>query len=165
VIVVRRMPPVPRRSQQGFTYLMVLVCVVVIGLSLAGAATVWTTAARRDREQELLWVGSQFRLAVKRYYEAGPGGVKMYPRSLDDLLEDRRWPEPRRHLRRMYADPITGLVDWQPVLTPDGQILGVNSPATGEPLKHAGFDDAYRSFAEAKSYADWRFVYLPQIQN
>lgn len=159
------MPSTPRRSQQGFTYLVVLVCVVVIGLALAGTATVWTTAAKRSREQELLWVGSQFRLALQRYYELGPGGAKMYPHSLDELLEDRRWPKPRRHLRRMYADPITGFVDWQPVMTPDGQILGVNSPSDGVPLKRAGFDDTYEAFSEAKTYADWRFVYLPQIQN
>jgi type II secretory pathway pseudopilin PulG len=162
---VRRLPLASRRSQQGFTYLMVLVCVVAIGIALTGTATVWTTAAKRDREQELLWVGNQFRLAVQRYYEQGPGGVKMYPHSLDELLEDRRWPEPHRHLRRMYADPITGSVDWQTVLTPDGQILGVASPSAAVPLKRAGFDDTYAPFAEAKSYADWRFVYLPEVQH
>ena len=125
----------------------------------------WTTAAKRVREQELLWVGGQFRLAVQRYYEQGPGGVKMYPRSLDELLEDRRWPKARRHLRRMYVDPVTGVVDWQPVLTPDGQILGVYSPSSAVPQKRAGFDDEYSTFAEAETYADWRFVYLPQLNN
>ena len=158
-----RLPGACRR-ERGFTYLVVLLSVVVIGLSLAGAATVWTTAAKRDRERELLWVGGQFRLAVQRYYEQGPGGIRMYPRSLEDLLADDRWPEPRRHLRRIYPDPITGAVDWELVLTPDGQVLGVASPASGVPIKRAGFDDAYAEFAEARSYSDWRFVYLPQIQ-
>jgi type II secretory pathway pseudopilin PulG len=162
---VRGRPHTRRYGQQGFTYLMVLVCVVAIGLALAGAATVWATSARREREQELLWVGGQYRLAIRRYYEQGPGGIRMYPRSLDELLEDRRWPQPRRHLRRMYVDPVTGTVDWQPVLTPDGQILGVFSPSEALPLKRAGFEDAYSDFAAAKSYADWRFVYLPELRN
>jgi len=149
--------------QRGITYLVVLFAVVLIGLALAGAAAVWSTSAARVREQELLWVGGQFRLALKRYYEQGPGGMPAYPMSLDQLLEDRRWPVARRHLRRMYVDPVTGVVDWQPILAPDGQIIGVYSPSTAVPIKRAGFDDEYASFAEAKSYADWRFVFLPQL--
>lgn len=152
----------PRR-QQGFTYLVVLFVVALLGLGLAGAAALWSTSAARVREQELLWVGGQFRLALKRYYEQGPDGMAMYPTSLDQLLEDRRWPVARRHLRRMYVDPLTGLVDWQPVLAPDGQIIGVYSPSTAAPIKRAGFDDEYASFAEAKSYSEWRFVFLPQL--
>ncbi len=59
---------IPPDSQRGFTYLVVLFAVALIGLALAGTATVWTTAAKRMREQELLWVGGQFRLAIQRYY-------------------------------------------------------------------------------------------------
>lgn len=151
------------RRQQGFTYVVVLFAVVLIGLALAAAASVWKTSAARAREQELLWVGSQFRLALKRYYEQGPSGIKLYPTSLDELIEDHRWPVVRRHLRRMYADPVTGLVDWQPVLAPGGQIIGVYSPSAAVPIKRAGFEDEDAAFEEARSYADWRFVYLPQL--
>ena len=35
--------------QQGFTYLVVLFGIALIGLALAGAATLWTTAAARMR--------------------------------------------------------------------------------------------------------------------
>ena len=160
-----RRKTIPRRNQTGFTYLVVLFGVVLIGLALAGTATVWSTAAKRMREQELIWVGSQFRLAIQRYYLEGPGGVQTYPRSLDDLLADHRWPEARRHLRKMYADPLTGQVDWQLVTTPDGQILGVHSPSLSTPLKRNGFAKVNTSFAEADTYVDWRFVYLPQLAN
>jgi type II secretory pathway pseudopilin PulG len=162
---VTRRKSTPCGNQTGFTYLVVLFGIVLIGLALAGTATLWTIAAKRMREQELLWVGSQFRLAIQRYYLEGPGGVQMYPRSLDDLLADHRWPEARRHLRRIYADPLTNQVDWQLVTTPDGQILGVHSPLVSTPLKRAGFAEVNASFAEAETYADWRFVYLPQLAN
>jgi type II secretory pathway pseudopilin PulG len=154
---------IPRNNQTGFTYLVVLFGIVLIGLSLAGTATIWSTVAKRKQEQELLWVGAQFRLAIQRYYLQGPGGVQMYPRSLDELLEDHRWPEARRHLRKMYADPLTGQVDWQLATTPDGQIVGVYSPSMAAPLKRAGFSGADFQFSEAKTYADWQFVYLPQL--
>jgi type II secretory pathway pseudopilin PulG len=154
---------IQRDNQLGFTYLVVLFGIVLIGLSLAGTATMWSTAAKREHERELLWVGAQFRLAIQRYYLEGPGGVQMYPGSLNELLEDRRWPEARRHLRKIYTDPLTGRVDWQLVTTPDGQVLGVHSPSTAVPLKRAGFSAVDFQFSDAKTYADWRFVYLPQL--
>lgn len=160
-----RRQTIPRGNQTGFTYLAVLFGIVLIGMGLAGTATLWSTAARRMREQELLWVGSQFRLAIQRYYLEGPGGVRTYPRSLDELLEDHRWPEARRHLRKMYADPLTGQIDWQLVTTPDGHILGVYSPSMSTPLKRTGFAEVNSSFEEAETYADWRFFYLPQLVN
>ena len=153
------------RHQQGFTYLGVLFAVALIGLALAGTATVWTTAGKRQREQQLLWVGSQYRLAIQRYYLHGPGGMRAYPRQLEDLLEDRRGPVVAHHLRRLYPDPLTGQDDWQLVKSPDGQILGVYSPSVDPPLKRAGFTEENRFFEEAETYADWRFVYLPQFSN
>ena len=64
------------------------------------------TAAQREREQELLFVGSQFRNAFMSYYGATPAG-RALPAFLEDLVEDNRFPVPRRHLRRVYADPMT----------------------------------------------------------
>jgi type II secretory pathway pseudopilin PulG len=151
------------RCQRGFTYLGLLFAIVLIGLVLASAATVWTTAGKRERERQLLWVGGQYRLAIQRYYLNGPGGVRTYPRRLEDLLEDRRGPRVRRHLRRLYADPLTGQQDWQTVTTPDGQILGVFSPSAARPFKQAGFAPEDAFFSDSETYADWRFIYLPQL--
>jgi type II secretory pathway pseudopilin PulG len=149
--------------QQGFTYLGLLFAVALLGLVLSTAATVWTTAGKRQRERELLWVGDQFRLAIRRYYLNGPGGIRVYPRKLDDLLDDRRGPVVKHHLRRIYLDPLTGQDDWQLVTSPDGQILGVYSPSLDVPLKKAGFSADDEFFDEAETYSDWRFLYLPQL--
>ena len=118
-------------QQGGFTYLGVLFAIAVLGIGLTAASEVWVTTARRQRLEQLDWVGRQFVQAIGSYYESSPGLVKSYPRSLEDLLEDRRFPMVRRHLRQVYANPLTGAVDWELIMTPDGSIRGVRGAAGG----------------------------------
>lgn len=143
----------------GFTFIGLLIWIAISGIALAAVGEIWSTAARRERETELLFVGAQFRDAIGRYYEQS-SGAKQYPRALEDLLEDPRSPAVRRHLRKIYVDPITGKADW--VLIKQGdQILGVASASEEKPLKSANFSPADQAFAEAATYADWQFVYAP----
>ena len=44
-----------RAQQGGFTYLGVLFLIAVMGMGLASAGELWSTASRRDRERQLLW--------------------------------------------------------------------------------------------------------------
>lgn len=113
------------RRQQGFTYLGVLIAIALIGVGLAAASEVWVASARRQRIEQLDWVGQQFVQAIGSYYESTPGRVKTYPRSLQDLLQDNRYVTMRRHLRAVYVNPMTGIADWKLVLTPNGGIRGV----------------------------------------
>lgn len=147
----------------GFTYLGILFAVAFMGVGLAATGTVWSLNARRSQERELLFVGHEFRQAIARYYRAGPGGVRQYPRSLEDLIVDRRTALAQRHLRRIYRDPITLQADWELIIIPDGSIIGVASRADGRPLKQANFDPDDTGFEDAKCYCDWRFVYLPEF--
>jgi type II secretory pathway pseudopilin PulG len=146
------------QDQGGFAYLGLLFLVVLIGLGLASVATVWHTAVRRENEQELLFVGEQFRSAIKSYYESTPGSAKEYPRSLDDLVLDPRFPNARRHLRHVFVDPMTGKPEWG-LVTRGDRIIGVHSLAEGPPLRVAGFRDGEAGFGAAKALADWKFVY------
>lgn len=143
-------------QQAGFTYLGLLFAIVILGLTLSAVGVIWSTQARRDREAELLFVGDQFRQAIGRYYSNG--GV--FPRSLDNLLEDKRVPFPRRFLRRVYPDPMTGIADWQLVQAPDGAIMGVASSSQGKPIKVAGFRPVDATFENAQCYCDWKFTYV-----
>jgi type II secretory pathway pseudopilin PulG len=144
------------RKQRGFTFIGLLAAVVIMGLMLTVASRVWTTTERRERETQLLWVGDEFRMAIASYYASG----HRYPGALEDLLKDERFPIPKRHLRRLYPDPMTGHADWTLVLTPDGQgITGVASISGGTPLKRAGFDLIDESFKDADCYCAWQFVY------
>jgi type II secretory pathway pseudopilin PulG len=145
----------PSRGRQlGITYLLLLSFVVVMGLALAAAATVWHTDARREKERELLFIGKQFRDALRSY--ASEGAPPQYPESLEQLVLDERVPVVRRHLRRIYADPLTGSAEWG-LIRRGGRIIGVYSLAEGTPLLQAGFPEDWQQFAAAQAYADWRF--------
>lgn len=152
-----------RGRDRGFTYFGVLFALALIGMALATAGTVTSIEMQRQREQQLLWTGNEFRLAIARYYAQAPQGLHYYPRALNELLEDRRGPVVLRHLRRIYADPMTGLANWDLVLGPDGTILGVSSTSTAAPIKRDGFRPDDEFFRNSESYHDWRFVYLPQL--
>lgn len=150
------------RHRRGFSYLGLLYAVAIAGTLLAAAGTLWSTQARREKEQELLFAGAQIRAAIAAYWEKAPAGRPHdLPARLEDLLDDKRWPTTRRHLRRVYADPMTGRADWVLVQSPDGRISGVHSRSTAAPLKQAHFALADEAFADATSYRDWRFVFTP----
>ena len=160
----------------GFTYLGLLVLIVLIGVLLARAGEVWSAAAQRDREQELLWVGHEYRAAIGRYVAQN----RHYPATLAELLgTTRAGPDASegssgagpatapgvlealgfRALRRLYRDPMTNSTDWETVPSPDGRIMGVVSKSKLQPIKRAGFSDDDLGFAGAESYAGWQFVY------
>lgn len=148
------------QKQQGFTYLGVMFIVALIGLALSGAAGVWQVAQQREKERQMLWIGQQYIDAIASYYHASPGGNKRYPRTLDELLRDPRYPIIKRHLRKLWRDPLTGSSDWGLVRTSQGGIAGVYSHAQGQPFKQAGFGASEKWLAAKKSYQEWQFVYF-----
>jgi len=148
-------------AQSGFTYLGLLFAVAVLGITLATVGIVWSTQIRRERETQLLWVGEQYRAAIEHYRAFGG----QLPMALTDLVEDPRAPLPRRFLRRLYPDPMTGKADWQLILLPSGSgIVGVASSSQDKPIKQANFDSADAQFVDAQCYCDWKFVYAPRYR-
>jgi type II secretory pathway pseudopilin PulG len=146
----------------GFTYIGVLIFIALMGIALAGTGVIWHTETRREKERELLFVGDQFRRAIGLYYERSPG-AKKFPKALEDLLLDRRYPNTQRYLRRLYADPVGGTAEWGLVRGPQGGIVGVHSLSEAEPLKRAGFPLKYEEFEVAARYSEWRFMYAPAV--
>jgi len=146
---------------RGFTYIALLLAVAVTGAALAAVGELSSFAAQRDREQELLLVGGEFRHAIRSFYEGSPGGAKRYPGSLEELLEDKRQPTPQRYLRRVYPDPMTGKPDWGLVEAPGGGIMGVYSLSEMAPVRTGNFSPENESFTEARRYSDWKFFYSP----
>lgn len=149
-------------SQRGFTYLGILIVVMVMGMGLAAFGTIYSQTAQRDKEAELLFVGEQFRNAIQSYYLKSPG-ARSYPKKLEDLVEDKRFPLPMRHLRRIYPDPITGTTAWGLVEMPNnGGIMGVFSKSEDKPIKQGNFIAArHQPFEDAESYTKWTFTYSP----
>jgi hypothetical protein len=133
----------------------------VVGLGVSTYAVVWSQEAQRQREQELLTIGTEFRRAIASYYEQSPGTVKRYPGRIEDLIFDQRYLTMKRHLRRIYVDPMTGSNRWGIIPAPDGGIMGVHSLSEKTPIKKAAFDASESDLVGAKQYSDWRFVYVP----
>lgn len=148
-----------RVAYAGFTYLAVIVALFVLTSVILVTSEVWVTTARREAERELLFVGQEIRCAIGSYYERGPGVVKRYPVSLDELLSDRRFLKPMRHLRRMYLDPVSRSDNWVLLRAPEGGVMGVASPSPRMPLKQAGFGESFSGFENAGSYERWQFTY------
>lgn len=149
------------RRENGFTYLVLLAVVAVMGVVLAAAGEVWHTAQKREKERELLFVGDQFRRAFNLYRLHTPGNARHYPMSLEDLLKDPRAPGVKRYLRKIYADPVTGSTRWGLLRGANGEIFGVHSLSEDEPLKKSGFSLANAQFEGRTKYSDWVFMYDP----
>ena len=134
--------------QRGFTYSGLLFLVVLVTLALSGVATVWHTIAQREREAELLFVGEQISRAIESYYRQSPARAQL-PRSLQDLLLDDRFLFVKRHLRRIYRDPMTGSTEWGLVMLGDG-VTGIYSLSTDKPIRFVIPERP--GFAGAESY-------------
>ena len=77
------------RESRGFAYLALLVAISIIGISLGAAGKYWQNVAVREKEEELLFRGDQYRKAIERYYYALPGR-RQYPATIDNLIKDEQ---------------------------------------------------------------------------
>ncbi|HQT31211.1 MAG TPA: type II secretion system protein [Thiobacillus sp.] len=153
--------PTGKTAQSGFTYLFVLMSIGLIGMGLAAAGTLWKTEAQRERETELLFIGDQYRQAIRSFYERPGQQPPRLPQSVDELLEDRRGITLERHLRRAWRDPFTGK-PFALIESPDSKgVTGVRSQSTRRPFKMDGFSEKDAAFTDAKTIADWHFVFIP----
>jgi type II secretory pathway pseudopilin PulG len=150
-------PVFPRES--GFTYVGVLVLVALMGIALASTGRVWHTLQQQEKEQELLFIGQQFRQALDAYAKHTPGQARRAPQDLEALLLDPRHPGIQRYLRKVYLDPMTGKAEWGLITGPDGAIYGVHSLSDDEPLKKANFGLANKDFEGKMKYSDWAFMH------
>lgn len=122
------------RRARGFTYIGVLILLAVLATVASLTLEFAQTRAARDAEAELLGVGQEFERAFASYYRQTPTGQRPFPDKLEDLARDPRYPGIRRHLRRVYLDPLTGKA-WALVPAPGGGIMGVYSTATDKPFR------------------------------
>lgn len=146
--------------EAGFSYVIVMFAVAVAAVVVTRAMEGNAASQRVVRESELLYIGALYRDAIRSYHDHSPGVVPEYPESLDDLLEDKRMSNLRRHLRKKLRDPITGDDKWGEVRV-DGRIVGIYSLSTSQPQKQGGFSADQADFANAKTYQNWKFLHTP----
>jgi len=149
------------KGSKGFTYPAALAMILVTSISLMGVQKYWSTTMRREREKALLFNGGQIYNAIESYYRAGNQKIGTFPRALKDLLRDPRFGVIKRHLRRIYPDPMTVDGQWQLVLDGQGNIRGVFSRSLARPLKQNGFPEHLSHFKNKTMYSEWKFVFEP----
>ncbi len=168
------------KPQYGLAYLAVLFLIVAISISLAVVSQNEDLQLKREKEQDWLFVGKQYQRAIASYYEQSPNGLKALPNSLEDLLLDKRYIKPVRHLRKLYTDPVNFNQAWQTILNADGQITGVVSESQqaillinavaehveageGKPANYASVKFEYK--VEAKQETDQQTEDTDALQN
>lgn len=146
-------------GQAGYTYVGLLIFVAVLSLISAGTLRVGVTAQRGAAEQELLDRGLALTRALESYARATPAGQSAYPKVIDDLLRDPRYPKTVvRHLRRIDVDPVTGRAEWGVVMTQDKRwIVGFHSLSDQKAWRR-DFPPPFDDFSDKPFYRDWVFA-------
>lgn len=144
-----------RKHERGFSYVVVMFVIVLIGLGMTVAARQWKTMVQRELEADLLSKGIEIQNALALYSAAMKAGRvvpgEVYPQSLADLT---RLPKP--FLRKVYAEPV-GHGEWEVVRAPTGGIMGVRSKSKSKPIRQHDFPPVVRHFEGRASYYDWVF--------
>ncbi len=102
-------------------------------------------------------IGVLYAHALAEFRESAPGSLKTYPKSLDELVRDTRFFGVRRHLRRLYPDPLDPARPWGTVRDIDGYIVGVYSQSSDPPLATVAVDLGDIVLSPARRYSDWKF--------
>ena len=145
--------------QRGFTYLGLIILVAILGLVGAAGLKMGSLLQRQAAEQELLDIGAQFSDALYSYAAATPPGQAQQPPNLASLLRDPRFPQVRRHLRKLYADPITGRAEWGLLYQPGSNgIIGVHSLSPAAALKVGNFEARFAGFDGKARLSEWHFM-------
>jgi len=148
-----------RQAEGGFTYVGLVIFVAILGLVGAATLKVDSLLRRAAAEQELLEIGAEYSEALRSYAAATPRGYPTAPPTLQELLKDPRFPGTRRHLRRIYVDPVTGRQEWGIVYQGDKVgVLAVYSLSQTQPLKVANFDARFQNFENKEHLSEWKFT-------
>lgn len=123
-------------NRNGFTFLMAIFMVMIIGIMLGLTGQFWKTIMKREREKELIFRGSQIKEAIENWYNpkyipGGGAGTKKVNALLDlkDLLGGNL-SEKRFYLPHSYAAELD---DKNPKCAPDcAKIKIYQDPMTGK---------------------------------
>lgn len=144
-----------KQEERGFSYLMLMIAVVVMGIVMSVAARQWKVMVQRELEADLLAKGVEIQNALALYSASMKAGRVMpgevYPQTLADLT---RLPKP--FLRKVYGDPV-GHGEWEVVRAPTGGIMGVRSKSRSKPIRQQNFPLVVRHFQGKPTYYDWVF--------
>ena len=121
-------------NQDGFTYILALTIVMIMGIMLGLVGQSWKTVKQREQEKELLFRGSQIKEAIENWnnpkYPVSSRSRQVHPlNDLKDLLLDTNSLTKLRYLPQSYAAVVD---DKNPKCAPDCAKLKIyQDPMTG----------------------------------
>lgn len=150
-------------KEAGYTLVSLIAAMAVSSILMATIAPTWRYLVIRDREEELIFRGEQYKEAIERYNAKFNG----LPLKLEDLVKERC-------IRRLYKDPMTK-DDFELIYaTPAGNTRESKLPAddlrrvtmTGpgsSSLPIIGVvsrsqDQAIRKYQDKELYREWEFI-------
>lgn len=153
----------------------VLVIMAIMAILMTVAVQTASFQQRREKEEELIFRGNQIVEGI-RLFRARNG---RFPLTLGELATAKP-----RVLRKMWADPMTGVADWEPVfLGEEGTNLGPGiapvptpTPGIGGPAQGGAKTgpivgvhsrscaDSIKVYDGRTRYCDWKFVFDPTRQ-
>lgn len=146
-----------RSQETGFSYLMVMIAITLMGLAMTVAARQWKTMVQRELEIDLLAKGIEIQTALALYSASAKAGRvipgEVYPQTLAELTRP-----PKPFLRKVYLDPM-GRGEWELLRAPTGGIMGVRSKSRQKPIKQGNFPLAVHHFEGKPTHYDWAFQY------
>ena len=93
-----------------------LVSIAIMGIVASMAMPAWRSAAKREKEAELIFRAGQVAHAIEKFRRKVGGGA--YPPDLDFLVR-------QKYLRKKYKDPMTKDGEWRIVTPQELQAGGV----------------------------------------
>lgn len=129
----------------------------VMSLMMSVALPVWHAAARREREEELIFRGKQYVRAIELFQRKYAG---TFPPNVDALLQGR-------FLRRRYRDPITNdefqlLYAGIPAATGQRTAPSVDASTNGRRgvlgVASRSRDRSIRLYGGRNRYDEWLFI-------
>lgn len=113
--------------EHGFTLASLLVILTIISVMVAYTVpTAWSEVMKRERDYQTIWVMKQYARAIWEFQQ----DRKAMPTSLEQLKEHNT---PRRVVRQLYKNPLSGEMDWIMVAPGQDQAAGGVAPGLQPP--------------------------------
>src|SRR5215831_3361249 len=120
------------RSQKGYVLLSIMLMVTLMLIALAVEAPRIAQQIKREKEEELIHRGNEYKNAIKKYFRK----FGRYPMNVEQLENTNNM----RFLRKRYKDPFTGKDEWRLLHPGEVQINALNQGlnAAGQPGIQSG---------------------------
>jgi type II secretory pathway pseudopilin PulG len=90
-------------AEAGYNLVVLIVAITVLNILVAAMLPLWSTAIRREKEEELVFRGFQYAEAIRVFHQR----FQRYPNKLEELIEVKP-----RCIRQLWKDPMTDDGKW-----------------------------------------------------